>query len=1037
MTTAHLDTLEKAQALLVRLLTSGRMDLTEQESASLDSLMQYSLPNHILEVQTEILRILQVQGANSVSDLGRENQAKVIELEKTEQERRLRWEDELKGSGGAEFCYVRPAEMKRNKNNILYLPWDLTTIPQVPIQARPVLQLPPEVQKLQDDINKNLPRNINLPNLDTHSPIATAWMEVGNGDANANGAENPLPSLVWSQEHINHAQIGVDLTVFLPEIQAVESEINRLLAVFREDSIPFNPGDPDALTTVLRDLDDHSRLTTLLRQFWPNHVYQTWYRAKQNKSRFRLYGHQISTKGYKDNVAASDDDFLMANDTWLKEIRSTGVRIQLSLEEAHPLDKVTLFFQPGTSLISTESHPEPTFSVLTPETTRGPEVQTSKLIYRSVYNTPPSSTTVNYDTTLRAYIVGLENRINVPFQKRKQLSWDESDVLLGLFEPLLPPYLADLDVKLRALDEKARREMLTQPEITDWNDLWRAWNRGYESWLNRFPLEGIAIDKGDQIENPAGVLRLKKEDPLGLRSISRLRNLPVHFKYRENWVNTLILDRAQIIGTSRRQLDQILAPLFRPILEKFRNLVQDYTQRRICHRSARDSEDLAFIEATISLSQALLKERIFKLKPMCKFRFLEPIPGQIVIDAIDSSGYVIFPVPKTEEAIIAQQLFNQVCPPYLDDGKIRFHDLVFRIRMDTALSLEDLYFLKQNIADISMMRYSVHITRTISLLETVSNQEADANEIQKALADALERVCWKRLMKAHYDLAKKIWDILGNPILPIRNPVIATRRLPGASPLSPPPLVAPPNEVEVKELEIEINNLLRGEKIKMVNKEQQQKLNYLLRALLPPRLRLLKNRIDNLDRKYLAKDGLDVRDSLELTGVQDQFEPQFEHWKQSISDLGLVLDHWLSTPGAIAEVYSRARQWKEFTTKPDHSTNSATISNQLEDGNIQQCHDIYADLREFVEAGCRSPLDVRDKLLLRVVPQEIINQINQVMAQTQLAQASSDFDKIPKAMLLQTMKGQLMKSLCKDKDFVIRPHPAQQSTELLKMEGVP
>jgi hypothetical protein len=105
---------------------------------------------------------------------------------------------------------------------------------------------------------------------------------------------------------------------------------------------------------------------------------------------------------------------------------------------------------------------------------------------------------------------------------------------------LLPPYLADLDVKLRALDEKARREMLTQPEITDCNDLWRAWNRGHESWLNRFPLEGIAIDKGDQIENPARVLRLKNEDPSGLHSISRLKNHPVHFKYRENWVNILI-----------------------------------------------------------------------------------------------------------------------------------------------------------------------------------------------------------------------------------------------------------------------------------------------------------------------------------------------------------------------------------------------------------------------------------------------------------------------------------------------------------------
>jgi hypothetical protein len=64
----------------------------------------------------------------------------------------------------------------------------------------------------------------------------------------------------------------------------------------------------------------------------------------------------------------------MAHNTWLKEIRSTRVRIQLLLDKAHLLDKVTLSFQPSTSLISIKSHPEPTFSILTPETTRGPEV---------------------------------------------------------------------------------------------------------------------------------------------------------------------------------------------------------------------------------------------------------------------------------------------------------------------------------------------------------------------------------------------------------------------------------------------------------------------------------------------------------------------------------------------------------------------------------------------------------------------------------------------------------------------------------------
>jgi hypothetical protein len=121
----------------------------------------------------------------------------------------------------------------------------------------------------------------------------------------------------------------------------------------------------------------------------------------------------------------------------------------------------------------------------------------------------------------------------------------------------------------------------------------------------------------------------------------------------------------------------------------------------------------------------------------------------------------------------------------------------------------------------------------------------------------------------------------------------------------------------------------------------------------------------------------------------------------------------LCTPAAIAEACSRARQWKKFTTKSDGSTNSGNISIELEDTNVKQCHDIYDTLRDFVEAGCRSPIDVTNQLQLQIVPQEIINQINQIMAQTQLAQESSDSDKITKAMLLQTMKDQLIKSYVK------------------------
>jgi hypothetical protein len=1293
----HLDTLEKAQALLDRLLANGRMDLTEQESASLDRLMQNSLPNDIAQVQREILRILEVHGANSVSDLDQENHAKVIELEKTELEQRLEWEDALKRSGGAEFRYLRPAEIKQSEHNILYLPWDLTAIPQASVQARPDLQLPPDVQKLQDDLNEDLPRNINLPNIDTGSlhfrklleqlvypdlrdlltpyfalrqkvatgplltsdeerqhtilaaavhPLWEAWCHglgtkitikmpraeqqnntpgvmycrnpsdkpigedletyftrkaaainhvLSRYASHASGTEPPgyysdlyslckdlqypalkkleekylvasdaeesnrlrcdwevtfkrwmqskkghtvrvklpnpridpdddpsvvyyrgplftlsdfpampediknsiqtiralafnnvqadlrsqLPPLLqhlieayeeesspeakvvlewhldafmnastssqpasptltrsnqtsptvfstlmyspnqsrllsrpWSQE--DFAQVDVDLTDFLPEIRAVESEINRLLALFGEGSTSPYLGSPNGITTAFRQLDDHLRLTKLLEQFWPRHIYQRWHRAENYKSMLRFMGrngHKMSAKEYEDTLTAWEDDFLKAHSTWLTELRASGVHIKTSPEEARPSDKVTLAFQRATTMRATETHPEPTFCVLAPEVIKGSEVCTSRLFYKSVYDTPPSSTSVNYSAMLRAQLIIMENEINVLLEKRRssEWTWDESEVLLGHMRAFMSPSLFELDSKFRALDEKARLQTLTEDELNDWYGMVKDWHQAYNSWLNGFPPEGIVIDKGDQMGRHSGVLKLKIEDPAVLKPITRPKILPHHIKSREDLMNKWVSNPSLMSETNRLELSQILVPLLRPILQEFRRLVQDHIQLRICKRSGKHLEDDTLLEAILFSAQSLLLWAILQSRNKCMTQVLEPIPGEFAIQCVDSSGAVIFPEPEAEENVFAQQLFDQLCPPFLEGTKIMFHDLAFRIRTDAVHSKEDFDFLTQNIPAISKADARELSSRVIRLLISLEEHGAVKSQIQKELSDTITKLLWKIFMSLHLDQVEKIWKIIGNPMKPRQKTVLVARRLPGALRLGPPPLVAP-NEIEIKALEIELNNLLIEEKTSMISKEQQQKLNYILRALLPPRLRFLKNRIDELDRQYLAKEGLDLRDTLELVDVQDQFEPQFEVWKKSISDLGIVLDRWLCTPKAIAEACSRARQWKEITTTSDGSTNSRNVSNQIEDINVKQCHDLYTVLKEFVYNGCRDSSFYEDQLQLNAVPQEIRDQISQIAAQTKVVSARTASDnKTSKAMLLQTMRDQLIK----------------------------
>jgi hypothetical protein len=315
----------------------------------------------------------------------------------------------------------------------------------------------------------------------------------------------------------------------------------------------------------------------------------------------------------------------------------------------------------------------------------------------------------------------------------------------------MSPFLAELDLNLRSLDEKARREKLTEQEIRTWHQMWQDWHRGYDSWLDGLPHGGVVIDKGDQIGRDSGILKLQIEDPSVLQPISRLKTLPLPLQSREDLMNRLLLDPTSLSDKNRWHLDQILASLLRPILRKFRYLVQDHIRPRICKRTGKDSEDDVLMEALISLSQMLLMERIFKSEATRRIQVLEPVPGDYVINVLDPSGTVIFPVSEIEEANLAQDLFDRLCPPYLDESKIIFHDLAFRIRTDIAQSQEDLNFLIQNIPDISMTEINTFTTRALELLRSFQEQGTDESLAQKELSDTIARLCWKMLMSMHQD----------------------------------------------------------------------------------------------------------------------------------------------------------------------------------------------------------------------------------------------------------------------------------------------
>jgi hypothetical protein len=140
--------------------------------------------------------------------------------------------------------------------------------------------------------------------------------------------------------------------------------------------------------------------------------------------------------------------------------------------------------------------------------------------------------------------------------------------------------------------------------------------------------------------------------------------------------------------------------------------------------------------------------------------------------------------------------------------------------------------------------------------------------------------------------------------------------------------------------------------------------------------------------------------------MQEVLEGMFQEWKQKITSLGIVLDNWLSTPDAIAEVCSRAYQWGIAKFGPG----SGDISDKLEDGDVKQCQEIYATFRRFVEDRCQDRAGVDYQILLRSAPTQINNQIKQIQGLLLKGNEATDENtRHQYALMLQTLSVQLMK----------------------------
>lgn len=143
---------------------------------------------------------------------------------------------------------------------------------------------------------------------------------------------------------------------------------------------------------------------------------------------------------------------------------------------------------------------------------------------------------------------------------------------------------------------------------------------------------------------------------------------------------------------------------------------------------------------------------------------------------------------------------------------------------------------------------------------------------------------------------------------------------------------------------------------------------------MPPRLNLLKDELENIDAL-----------------PNEESTPELEQLEQTISSIGIILDHWYCTPEVLADVCSCARHWKAHAAIGVDSSNS--IGTEIRDPTLRKRRIVYARLRRYAEAGCPNLPDIEEQLFIRHLPENLVDQTKFIRDQS--------FGQMPKQKIVQ------------------------------------
>lgn len=741
-------------------------------------------------------------------------------------------------------------------------------------------------------------------------------------------------------------------------VRTIEVEINRLLREALDTPSTISPPQkslslPPANLLIFSPDTIHERLCSLLEQFMPKRVYENWthYRMKNRGP--------APTKEETLALIAIEEQYTREVVPWLRALVLPGP-MGISIAVPNTPDSsdqgpgrfyqgergvTTLHLQeraflktPTEEIIITITAPwvgdqndykDEALVAIAPVLTHNfRKTDGGLLILGGIpYTSPPVNA-----------IVTSETEINTLLARRTGgglLSWIDSERLLEHVRLIMPIALCDQEARLFALDSNARTSASLSPDQTaEFWDAWSKWTIAHDTWLNGLP-GTIHIDRGDATDGnfPDSQRFLPNGPTIAPQRAARSFAIPRPVLTTVDEINVILQYPTHVADLSEATwmfLRTALRPLFREKTKAFREaLPLDNPEHRVLNEVTTDIFYMHF-----------LREILLASTPTSSpIGVSEPRPGQFELVYIGDVSLEDL-TPTAEEMHFT--LWHD--PPAIFLGfqkhKQLFYDIAVKIRLGDPLSTSERLTVEEYFQpQLKYRDIIVDICEHVDTIVIAVRNGVDVSTLPNVMHIKTQfikmetKLIWHRWLYDYQNLAAKFGERC-HVIGPIEN--LLVRRLAGSTrDPSGPAVIPPPKQAEIKQVEIEVNNLLNREKKGTATPQELSELEYLLFALLPPKLRTWRSRLEFQEKKYLTLDGLDATDTLEFLGRETGFKSLWDEFKAAIPVYGILLtSNWYSYT-AICELCSRARTWKENTQNSDGTFNYPATDDTIEDYSIR------------------------------------------------------------------------------------------------------